>query len=109
STLRIPVTLTQPTGHAVTARWTAIHVPDLAEPQAAAGTDYTTTTGSITFLPGQTEATIPIELLDDTTAEPTELVVVAVHSPANAAMGGFWGLGIGYVYDDEVTGPVVVP
>ena len=40
---------------------------------ATAGTDYTTTSGTLTFAPGETEKTVQVETLADTASESREL------------------------------------
>src|SRR5205823_451974 len=60
------VTLTGATGRTVTVNYAT------QNGTATAGSDYTAASGTITFLPGQTSKTLPIQVLGDATAEPDE-------------------------------------
>ena len=53
---------------------------------AIAGTDYTATTGMVTFTPGQTSRTISIPILDDTLQESTETFNIILSDATNAAI-----------------------
>jgi len=54
---------------------------------ATAGSDYTSLPGTVTILAGQPSATIPVNVIDDTTAdEPAETVVVTLTSANHASV-----------------------
>jgi len=53
----------------------------------ATGGDYTTTSGTLTFTPGQTSKTFNIALLDDALSEPDETVNLSLSNPVNATLG----------------------
>ena len=55
---------------------------------ALAGSDYTTTTGTLTFNPGVTSQTISIPILNDSVNEANETFTVKLTSPTNATLGG---------------------
>jgi Ca2+-binding RTX toxin-like protein len=55
---------------------------------ALAGSDYTTTTGTLTFNPGVTTQTITIPILNDSVNEANETFTVTLTSPTNATLGG---------------------
>ncbi len=55
---------------------------DLPSPNAVGGQDYVITSGSITFQPNQTLATINIELIGDTTEEKPEQFQVTLSNPS---------------------------
>ena len=59
-------------------------------------TDYTPSSGTVTFAPGDTTAEDHIPVTADTLT-PGEYVVVSFHDPTNATMGGYWGLGFGII------------
>lgn len=101
STLSVPVTLTAPSTERVTVRWGTIYVPGLHLPQAEPEVDIDTTSGTITFEPGETRAMAEIPLHGNTDPESNRLVVLSFGSPTNARLGGFWGLGFGVVVDDD--------
>lgn len=58
-----------------------------ADGTATAGSDYTATTGQLTFAPGQTSKTISVPILGDTAVEADETFTVTLSSPVNAVLG----------------------
>lgn len=72
---------------------------------AVAGQDYTATGGTLTLLPGQTEAAILVPILGDTTAEPDETfsVVLTPHEASKSLLTtSAAGLaGLGRIMDDD--------
>jgi hypothetical protein len=52
------------------------------------GVDYTLASGTITFLAGQTTATIPITIVDDTSVESDESIVLQLSNPTGGASLG---------------------
>ncbi len=59
-------------------------------------TDYTASSGTVTFAPGATTTTVHIPVTHGSSS-PDEYVVVSFNAPTNARMGGFWGLGFGVI------------
>jgi hypothetical protein len=55
---------------------------------ALAGSDYTTTTGTLTFSPGVTSQTITIPILNNSVNEANETFTLKLTSPTNAILGG---------------------
>jgi hypothetical protein len=55
---------------------------------ALAGSDYTATTGTLTFNPGVTSQTISIPILNDAVNEANETFTVKLTTPTNAILGG---------------------
>ena len=53
---------------------------------ATSGSDYTPLTGTLTFAPGETQKTITVSVLRDTTAESTEAFTLRLSSPTNATL-----------------------
>ncbi len=53
---------------------------------AVAGADYTTSSGALTFVPGQVEATVEVSILDDTLDELNETFTMALTSANGAAL-----------------------
>jgi hypothetical protein len=72
STLEIPVQLYGSVDHAVSVDYAT------ADGTALAGADYTTTTGTLTFAPGQTTKSVPIPLLSDQLTEPKEILTLTL-------------------------------
>jgi hypothetical protein len=99
--LAVPVTLSQPATQTVTVQWSTLFVAGLSQPQADPGTDYVPASGTLTFSPGATIAYAHITVNGDTVVEPDELIVVAFHDATNAVLGGFYGLGIGIIVNDD--------
>ncbi|MEZ5140180.1 MAG: Calx-beta domain-containing protein [Acidimicrobiales bacterium] len=93
TTVDVPVTLSEPTTVPVTATWHTLEAPSGGATQAQADVDYVATSGTVTFAPGETEATVALEVIGDVTDEPNEFVLVAFDAPTNAELGGFYGLG----------------
>jgi hypothetical protein len=97
----VPVTLDEPTTVPVTVQWTTISVGGLSLNEASPDADYAASSGTATFAPGSTSATATIPIAGDTMPEPDELIVISFHTPTNARLGGFWGLGFGGIADDD--------
>jgi urease beta subunit len=66
---------------------------------ATAGSDYTTTSGTLTFSPGQTSRTVTVPVLGDTTYEPNETFTVNLSGAAGASIAG--GSGTGTILNDD--------
>ncbi|MCP4687086.1 MAG: PQQ-binding-like beta-propeller repeat protein, partial [Desulfobacterales bacterium] len=58
-----------------------------ADGTATAGEDYTATSGTLTFAPGETEKTFTVPLLDDGIAEPDETIMISLSNPAEVFLG----------------------
>ncbi|BEL12181.1 hypothetical protein Q0Z83_103720 [Actinoplanes sichuanensis] len=62
------------------------------QPGSATETDdYSPTSGTLTFAPGATEATLTIPTTADSVVEPEETVNISLFNPRNADMGNGWG------------------
>ncbi|WP_013320741.1 PQQ-dependent sugar dehydrogenase [Gloeothece verrucosa] len=57
-----------------------------ADGPAKAGLDYTATSGTLTFLPGETSKTINVNILNDNTNENTEYFTVNLSNPLNGLL-----------------------
>jgi hypothetical protein len=69
---------------------------------AAAGSDYTTTSGQLTFTPGATSRTITVPVLGDTLDEANETFAVQLSAPTNAVLGTP-SSGTGTITDNDAT------
>jgi hypothetical protein len=58
-----------------------------ADGTATAGSDYTATSGSLVFGPGQTSKTIDVPVLGDTAYESDETFTLTLSNPVNATLG----------------------
>jgi alpha-tubulin suppressor-like RCC1 family protein len=94
-TVNVPVLLPAAADRAISVQWAT------QNSTATAPSDYTTASGTLTFLPGQSTRTVSITIKGDTTEEQDEIVLVAFSNPTNATIGGFFGLGFGVVQDDD--------
>jgi|GEM_PF-1105988 len=66
---------------------------------ATSGSDFTTTTGTLTFAPGVLTQTITVPIINDTLAEPSETFNVVLSSPSNATI--VVGTGVGTIIDND--------
>lgn len=67
-----PVSLRHPAASAVTLGWAT------ANGTATAGSDYTATSGTVVFAPGQTDKSVQVAIRGDTVVEPNETFTVAL-------------------------------
>jgi large repetitive protein len=81
------VTLTPGSGRTVTVNYAT------SPGTASAGSDYTTTSGTLTFEPGDTSKTITVPILHDTLDEPDETYTVTLSNPSNATVADPTGAG----------------
>ena len=58
---------------------------EIADDTAIAGEDYTDGSGTLTFAPGETEKTIAVDILGDTTDEDNENLAINLTNPSNNA------------------------
>lgn len=82
----VVVMLGGPAGRASTTTVTASYTTGNLE--AAAGSDYTTTSGTLTFLAGQTVKRITVPVTNDTSAEATERFRLTLSAPTGGATLG---------------------
>jgi sugar lactone lactonase YvrE len=68
---------------------------------AIAGSDYTATSGTLTFAPGSTSAMIRVPLLDDAAAESTEAFTFNLSNPTGATIAN--GTGVATIQDNDST------
>lgn len=80
------VTLTSASASAVTVNYAT------SNGSATAPSDYTATTGTLTFAPGQITQTVTVQVNGDTTVEPDETFFVNLSSPFNATLGKSQGV-----------------
>jgi predicted extracellular nuclease len=93
------VTLSSPAAGAVTVDYAT------ADGTATAGGDYTPTSGSLTFAPGETTKQISVPIVGDVTIEQTENFVLNLSNPSGATIAD--GQGQGTITNDDV--PPVQP
>ena len=87
ATLDFVVSLNRPSDRTVTVSYTT------EDGTATAGSDYTTTAGSITLVAGQSEQTVSVPVIEDPGDSGPEIVVLRLSSPADAILYGEYGIG----------------
>ena len=65
-----------------------------------ADNDYLATSGTLTFAPNQTTATIPVPVVGDQIAEPNETFTVTLSQPTNAFLSLSSSTGVGTIVDN---------
>ena len=91
-----PVTLSAAAGAPVSAYWSTM------DGTAGAPGDYAGGSGTVTFPPGTTKATVTVALVDDDLAEPDETFTVTLADPNGAAIAD--GTGVGTIVNDDAAG-----
>jgi hypothetical protein len=87
------VTLSAMSGQAVTVNY------ETGRGTARAGSDYTSASGTLTFAPGTTTATVTVTILGDTTREAIETFEVRLSRAARASIGD--GTGVCTILDND--------
>jgi hypothetical protein len=87
ASLVFTVTLTAPTTRTVTAQFASQDIT------AVAGLDYYATSGSITFLPGETSKTVTVTVIGDNRFEPNDTLLLKLSNLTNAIFGNASGTG----------------
>ncbi len=86
-TMPFVVRLDAASGRTVTVQYTT------ADGSAAAGSDYTAASGTLTFRAGTTSRTIAVTVVDDTLDEPSEQFTVTLRAAVNATVATAQGTG----------------
>ena len=95
-TIAFPVRLNVSSGRPVTVPWT------VAAGTASAGSDYTTSTssGTVTIMPGVASGTASVDTVEDTLAEGDETFTITLGTPVNATLGNPSAV-LGTITDDD--------
>src|SRR6202034_754957 len=89
-TVQVPVVLGGPSG---AAQGVAVSVPySTHDGSATAGTDYTTTSGTLTFPAGETAENITVPILDRSGSAPARSFSVTLGTPTNATVADGTGV-----------------
>nr|AFI78505.1 serine proteinase precursor protein [uncultured bacterium ws156A7] len=97
-----PVTLAVPSQRTITVDFSTSDV------SATAGSDYSSASGILTFLPGETLRTIVVPTIDDTTIESVETFVLNLSNPSEGASLTD-DQGVGTILDDDQHRVLVTP
>jgi hypothetical protein len=73
---------------------------------AQAPSDYTATSGVVTFLPGETAKTVTVQVVADLMLEPLENFFVTLSSPVNCSLGDTQG--VAFIENDDVQGSISI-
>ncbi|HQX06285.1 MAG TPA: Calx-beta domain-containing protein, partial [Zoogloea sp.] len=92
------ISLSRPAPEAFTVQYTTV------DGSARAGEDYTTTTGTLSFVAGQTTASVSVPVSGDTVIEPTDLFSLSFTTPEWIAQSS---LGEATILDDDAGTPTV--
>lgn len=95
TTAVFPLTLSGPSGATVTVNWSTSDVT------ATAGSDYQSASGTVSFPPGTTTATISVNVTGDALVETNETFHVDLSGPTNATLAD--AQAIGTIADDDGT------
>ncbi|MET0552399.1 MAG: Calx-beta domain-containing protein [Vicinamibacteria bacterium] len=91
--LGVPVTLSSPSASVITVAFAT------ADGTATAGTDYVSTSGTLTFAPGVTSQTVTVSVISDLDDELDETFFVNLSAPVGATIGD--AQGVGTIIDDD--------
>jgi hypothetical protein len=93
STMRFPVSLSAPLGAPVSVNYAT------ANGTALAGSDYTTTTGTLTFAAGEVLKFVSVPVLGDAVVEPNDTFTLNLSSPSGAPI--LDGSATGTIFNDD--------
>ena len=80
----------------MTVEWETLDLPGYA-----GHADVVAASGTVTFAPRQTEASVEVQVQGDRLDELDEHAVVRFHDPVGGTLGGFYGLGLAQIIDDD--------
>ena len=96
----MPIVLNRPVDHPVTVTYRTFGNASI--PWAArVGEDVVLAEDTLTLAPGETSATVPVQVVGDTRPEPTEMALVGLREATGAAVGGYAGIGGVVITDDD--------
>lgn len=99
-TVLVPVSLDRPAERTITVPWST------SDGTATAPSDYLSASGSVTFNPGQSAASVPVSIFGDLRGEATESFRVELATPNGATLGTSSAT-VTITNDDDTTPPVI--
>jgi len=102
--LAVPIRLSRPSVFTVTANWSTVNT--VGSDRAQSPSDYVAASGIVTFSPGTTLQYVNLTVNGDIAVEQGEIAIVSVTGATGATIGGYLGLGFGYIVDND--GPTQV-
>jgi T1SS-143 domain-containing protein len=99
-TATFTVTLSAPSGQTVTVGY------NTSNGSATAGSDYTATSGTLTFAPGVTTQTVTVTIAEDAVDEANETFNVNLVTPTNATIAD--NLGVGTITDNDAPPTITI-
>lgn len=90
----ITINLAQPSGRTLTVEYAT------SNNSASAGSDYTASSSTLAFTPGETSQNFNVPILDDNVIEANETVNLSLRNPANATLGGTTSATLTILNDD---------
>ena len=97
----IPVNLSAPSGRDISFAWETLDLVGHPQLASSSGGDFVAASGMVTIPSGQTTAAMDVTVLGDDVDEQDEWLLVRTFDPTNATIGGFGGIGLGEILDDE--------
>jgi len=102
TTATFTASLSAPSAQTVTVNYATADGGGPKSPGATAPSDYSATSGTVTFAPGDTAEPIPVTVNGDNTVEPNEPFNVVLSGPTNASIAD--GTGVGTIVNDDSGG-----
>jgi hypothetical protein len=98
-TVSIPVILTTKSRSTITVRY---RTQSIASPgNAVTPQDYVASSGTLRFTPGEKVQRIRVTIRGDRSHERNEQFLVLLSNAVNAKVGGFYGIGVGTIVNDD--------
>ena len=98
--LSFAVSLSAVSGRSVTVNYSTADNATSTSINATAGSDYTAQSGTLTLATGETQGTISVPLVNDSTAESDEIFFVNLSDATNATITGVQGQGT--IHNDDI-------
>jgi hypothetical protein len=97
--LGITIVLSHPYAMPVTVQWNTNEFTGTGI--ASSGSDFVAKSGTLVFPVGATQQTATVTVLGDDVDEPNEALAITLHDATNAVVGGYQGLAVGTIVDDD--------